>query len=56
VPGDVESAARSLEHLCIVAPREDAGDAKDLARSVGARLATVDGPMSIPDAFSGLLD
>jgi Mg-chelatase subunit ChlD len=55
VPGDVVAAARGLDELCIVAPASDAEEARVLAASVGARLATVDGPSDIPDALASVL-
>ena len=55
VPGDVVSVARALDELCIVAPASDAHEAAELAVSVGARLATVDGPSQIPAALAAVL-
>ena len=55
VPGDVVAAARALDELCIVAPASDADEARVLAASVGARLATVEGPSEIPDALAMVL-
>lgn len=55
-PGDVESAARGLDELCIIAPEGDDAEARTFAGSVGARLATVDGPMAIPSVLAELLD
>jgi Mg-chelatase subunit ChlD len=55
VPGDVEAMARSLDELVIVAPADDAEEATALAGSIGAKLALLDGPMSIPDAFAHVL-
>ena len=56
VPGDVVAVARGLDELCIVAPAADADEARALAASIGARLATVDGPSGIPDALAAVLD
>ena len=55
VPGDVVSAARGLDELVIVAPAGDSEAAEELASSVGARIAIVDGPVGIPEAFAKLL-
>ena len=55
VPGDVVGAARGLDELCIVAPAGDAEEARELAASVGARFATVDGPSQIPEALAAVL-
>lgn len=55
VPGDVVAVAKSLDELCIVAPAADADEARVLAASVGARLATVDGPSQIPEALAAVL-
>ena len=52
VPGDVVAAARGLDELVIVAPAADAEEARELAASVGARFATVDGPSQIPEALA----
>ncbi len=56
VPGDVRAAASALDELWIVAPDDDADDARALARDVGARLTTVTGPAAVPEAFARLLD
>jgi Mg-chelatase subunit ChlD len=55
VPGDVVGAARGLDELVILAPAGDSEAAEELASSVGARIATVDGPAGIPEAFAKLL-
>ena len=47
--------ARGLDELCIVAPAGDAEEARELAASVGARFATVDGPSQIPEALATVL-
>ncbi len=49
-------AARNLDDLVIVAPGDDSDDAAALARAAGARWVGVDGPATIPAAFSRLLD
>lgn len=54
-PGDVTGAARALDELAIIAPESDADDATELATAVGARLATVTGPASVPDAIERVL-
>jgi Mg-chelatase subunit ChlD len=56
VPGDVIGAARALDELWIVAPEGDSEEAEALAASVGARVVTLSGPSSVPDAFARLLD
>ncbi len=56
VPGDVVSVARGLDELCILAPAADADEARALADSVGARLATVEGPSQIADALAAVLE
>lgn len=55
-PGDVHAAARSLDELVIIAPEGDESEAEALARAVGARFTTVDGPSGVPAAFSAVLD
>jgi Mg-chelatase subunit ChlD len=54
-PGDVVASARMLDELVIVAPDDDAEDARQLAESVGSRWVTVTGPSSVPDAFAQVL-
>jgi hypothetical protein len=49
------AAARELDELCIVAPAQDADEARRLADAAGARLATVDGPSDIPRALANVL-
>jgi Mg-chelatase subunit ChlD len=56
VPGDVVSVAKGLDELCILAPAADADEARALADSVGARLATVEGPSQIADALAAVLE
>lgn len=55
-PGDVEDAARRVDELVIVAPSGDSAEAEELAARVGARVTTVDGPSSIPEALARVLD
>jgi Mg-chelatase subunit ChlD len=55
VAGDAVAAARELDELCIVAPAQDADEARRLADAAGARLATVDGPSDIPRALANVL-
>lgn len=55
-PGDVVAAARGLDELCIIAPEGDDTEARAFAGSVGAQIATVDGPMAIPATLAELLD
>lgn len=55
-PGDVEAVARSVDELCIVAPEGDDAEARALAASVGARIATVSEPTDVPAALAAVLD
>ena len=52
---DPVAAARRCGELCIIAPADDAADAMEFARRVGARIATVDGPSAIPTALASVL-
>jgi Mg-chelatase subunit ChlD len=54
--GDVDAAARAVDELCIVAPEGDDAEARVLAASVGARIATVAEPTDVPSALSDVLD
>jgi len=54
-PGDVHAAAADLDELVIVAPAGDADAAAELAASVGAPMATVDGPASVVPALLQVL-
>ncbi|MBM3730436.1 MAG: VWA domain-containing protein [Actinobacteria bacterium] len=54
--GDVEAAARAVDELCIVAPEGDDAEARTLAASVGARIATVAEPTDVPVALCEVLD
>ncbi|MFM8847325.1 MAG: VWA domain-containing protein, partial [Actinomycetota bacterium] len=56
VEGDVESAARALDELVILAPAGDDAEARQLAARVGARLAVIDGPSDVPSALREILD
>ena len=53
---DAIHAARSLDELCILAPADDADDAREFAIRTGARLAVVEGPSAIPAAVAAVLD
>lgn len=55
-PGDAVAAARALDEIVILAPDGDSDEAAALAESIGARWTTVDGPSSIVDALSRVLD
>lgn len=48
--------ARRLDELCILAPADDDADAIEFARSVGARVASIEGPSEIPAALLRVLD
>ena len=56
VPGDPADAAERLDEIVIVAPDEDAEDARQLADSIGARFTTVSGPSDVAAALSRALD
>ena len=56
VDGDVESAARAVDELVIVAPAEDHDEATALAGRVGARLELVNGPSEIPEVLARALE
>ncbi len=53
---DAVQAACQLDDLCILAPSDDAADARDFARRCGARIAEIDSPGSIPAAICEVLD
>lgn len=55
VPGDAHRAAAELEELVILAPEGDSVDAEAFAAATGARLATISGPMDIPQALERVL-
>lgn len=52
---DPATVARRLDELCIIAPADDADDARDFARRVGATFATIDGPSALPVALEKVL-
>ncbi len=52
-PADV---ARRLDELVVIAPAGDDDEARDLAASVGAAFATVDGPSDVVRALTDALD
>ena len=52
---DPVATARRLDELCIIAPADDADDAEEFARRVGARFTTVDGATDIPAAITRVL-
>ena len=56
VEGDPVAAAAGLDELVVVAPRDDCDEAREFAARTGARLALVDGPMSIPAALAEALE
>ena len=53
--GDAVPAARRLDELVVLAPADDAEDARDFAAAVGARLATITGPADVPAALTQVL-
>ena len=53
---DPHRPALELDELCIIAPDDDADDAAELGRAIGARWVTIAGPSTIPGAFARLLD
>jgi Mg-chelatase subunit ChlD len=55
VDGSPEQAAAGLDELVVVAPADDADEARAFAARVGARLVTVEGPSDIPDALERAL-
>lgn len=48
--------ALRLPELAVVAPEADAEDARTFAAAAGARVAVVQGPASVPEAFAALFD
>ncbi len=52
---DPVAAARSLEHLVVVAPAADDADARRFAAATGGLVVTVDRPSSVPGALAELL-
>lgn len=55
VEGDAAAAAAALDEVAVIAPESDHDEAAAFARSVGARLVTVDGPSSVPSAVTAAL-
>jgi len=53
---DPTVAARALDELCIVAPRDDGDDASALAVAAGAAWTMLAGPSDVPRALASLLD
>lgn len=53
--GDPSTAAAALDELLILAPADDADQARSLADRAGARLVTVSGPAQVADALLGAL-
>lgn len=51
-----EVDAGRLDELHIIAPADDAEDARRFARAVGARMAPLVGPAAVPAAFAALAD
>lgn len=54
--GDPLPAARALDDLVVVAPAEDADEARRFAARAGARLEVLDGPSDVPRALRLLAD
>ena len=52
---DPRGVARSMERLIVVAPDDDADDARAFAAAAGAELVLIAGPASIPNALSAAL-
>lgn len=50
-----ESVARDLDELVIIAHSDDSDEARAFAERVGARCATVNGPVDVPDALLAVL-
>lgn len=53
---DPVPAARALDELVVLAPADDADQARELAARAGARLAVVAGPSDVPRALRLLAD
>jgi Mg-chelatase subunit ChlD len=53
---DPALAVSGIEELAVIAPAEDAEDAEELARRVGARCVRLAGPGGIPAAFLQALE
>lgn len=56
VEGDPVLSARGVDELVVIAPDNDADEARVFAASTGARLVTVAGPTDIPAALAAALD
>lgn len=54
-PGDVVAAAALHEELVVLAPADDPAAARGVASAAGGRLATIDGPTSVPAALAAAL-
>ena len=52
---DPVDVARRLDELAVLAPADDADDAKSFAAEAGARCAVIDGPGAIPAAVTQVL-
>lgn len=52
---DAVGVAQAIERLVVVAPEDDAEDARAFAAAAGAELALIGGPASIPAALSAVL-
>ena len=52
---DPVRVARRLDELCVIAPADDADDAWEFARSVGATFASVESALEIPAALASVL-
>lgn len=52
---DPVEVGRSFERLVVVAPSEDADDARAFVAAAGAELALIAGPASVPSALSSVL-
>ena len=52
---DAVPVARRLDELAVLAPADDADDAREFAASVGAKLTTISGPADVPTALSRVL-
>lgn len=48
--------AAGFGEIAVLAPAGDAADAQRFAAATGARIALVDGPASVPEAFAALLE
>jgi Mg-chelatase subunit ChlD len=56
IEGDAQAAARGLDELVVIAPRDDHGEAEVFAAETGARLVLISGPSEVPDAIRAALD